>query len=99
MAALQLLEIGAHGVGAPGAIAGELGDPVPVRVVRIDQDRGVVGGAAAERSGPWIENAVDRLAAPLRVVLRVALLFLLALVLADEKIPLHPLVFRRRRMK
>src|SRR5438105_3794074 len=53
-AVLQSLEVLPHVVAAPGRIAGELRDPVPVTAVRIDSDEGVMRRAAADRSRPRI---------------------------------------------
>ena len=47
---------------------------IPVGIVRVDQDHRVVRGAAPERAGPRIQDAVDRLPSNVRPVLRVLLL-------------------------
>ena len=53
-------EVTAHVVRVPRIVAGQRGDRVPVLIVRIDHDHRVVSGAAAERAGPRIENAILR---------------------------------------
>ena len=57
-ALLQPLEVVAHGLGVPGLVAGQLGDAVPVAVVGVDEDHGVVRGAPAQRAGARVEDAV-----------------------------------------
>ena len=59
-AILDALEIAAHVFGPPGGVAGQLGDGVPVRVVRGHEDHRVVRGAAAERRGARVEDAGGR---------------------------------------
>src|SRR6266699_1781425 len=86
------LEVGPHVLGAPGAVARELGDVVPVGVVRIDGDHCVAGGAAPAGAGAGIEHAVDGLPVPVLGVLGVAFLSLVAAVVSNEEVPLHRLV-------
>src|SRR5262249_57938269 len=84
VAVLERLEVAPHATGAPGRIAGEAGDVVPVRVVRIDHDHGVVGGAAAQGARARIENPVDPGAVPRLAVFRILSLARLAAVVADR---------------
>ncbi len=63
-------------------------DVIPIRVVRIDQDHGVVGGAPAQRAGARIEDAVARWH-----VVGVALLLAIVVIVPHEEIPLHGGVF------
>ena len=72
LAVLEALEVRAHVLGAPRRIAGQVGELVPVGVVRIDEDHRVVRRAAAERARARIPHAVDRLVVPLLQVLRIA---------------------------
>src|SRR5262249_56184953 len=64
VAVFELLEVSPHAAGAPGRIAGEAGDVVPVRVVRIDHDHGVVSGAAPPGTPARVENPLDAAAVP-----------------------------------
>ncbi len=93
MTVLHALEVPAHVAGAPGLVADELGDIVPVLVIRIDHDHGVVGGAAAKRPGARIEHAVA-----LGDKLVVKLLLRVIGVVAHEELPAHRLVLRRHRV-
>ncbi len=94
VAVLQLFEIAAHRVGAPGGVAGALGDVVPVGVVRIDGDHRVMGGAAAQRAGARVEDAV-----PLCHEFRVALLLHVIGIVPDEEVPAHGRVFAGKPME
>ena len=95
VAVLESLEVPAHARGAPGGIPGERGDAVPVVFVRIHEDQGVVGGAAAQGAGPRIEHAVDEPVVPCLPVLRVLVLARVALVVPDEEVPRHRVVLGR----
>ena len=99
LAVLQLLEIGPHAVGAPGGIAGQVRNVVPIVVVRIDNDHGVVCGAAAKATGARIPDAVDGLAIVVRHVFVILVLPGVVGVMADEKVPAHRVVFRRTGME
>jgi hypothetical protein len=72
----------------------QLGDVVPIRVMRIDHDHRVVRRASAERAGARVPHAVFRLD-------ELVVLFLLRVVriVADEEVPFHRLVFGRHRVK
>ena len=76
-------------VAAQEASPGQGGDPVPVGLVRADQDHCVVCGAAAERPGARVEDATLIL-----LVLRVAFLLRLVLVVPDVEVPAQRLVLR-----
>src|SRR5215831_5016948 len=89
---LELLEVAAHGPGAPGGVPGKALDVLPVGVVGIDQDHGVVGGAAAQRARARIEDAIDAGAVPIVAVLRILLLARLAAVVAHEEVPGHRVI-------
>src|SRR5215467_4507984 len=89
---LELLEVAAHAPGAPGGVPGEALDVLPVGVVGIDHDHGVVGGAAAQRARARIEDAVDAGAVPVVAILRILLLARLAAVVAHEEVPGHRVV-------
>ena len=55
---LQPLEVAAHVGRAPRCVAGQRRDLVPIGVVRRHQDHRIVRGAAAERAGARIVDAV-----------------------------------------
>ncbi len=57
-AVLDALEVLPHRRRSPRRIAGQVGDLIPVRVARADEDHRVVRGAAAERAGARIPDAV-----------------------------------------
>ena len=76
------------------AIAGEIGDLIPVGVVRRHEDHRVVRGTAAQRAGARIPDAV--LAGD---ELRIASLLGEVAVVADEEVPAHRRVFGRERVK
>ncbi len=99
MAVFHALEVAAHVVGRPRAVAGQVGDVVPVGVVRRDGDHRVVRRASTERAGARIENAVDGLAVERVAVLRILLLQRLGGVVTDEEVPLHRRVLTGEAMK
>ena len=57
-AVLQPLEVAPHVRRAPRCIAGQRRDAVPIGIVRRHQDHRIVRGAAAERAGARIEDAL-----------------------------------------
>ena len=91
-AILQPLPVPPHIGGAPGRIAGQRGDAVPVAVMRRYQDHRIVRGAAAQRAGTRVQN-------PLRTALAVAPLLCVVGIMADEKIPAHRRMFGGERVK
>src|SRR5712691_12018243 len=68
MTVLDTLKVSAHFIGGPTLVSCELGDIVPVSVVRIDQDHSVVSSAASQRTGPRVQHAVHRFVIPLLVI-------------------------------
>src|ERR1700678_580414 len=96
---LQPLEICAHLVSLPGRVAGKLRDLIPIRIMGIDQDHGIVGGATAESACPRIQHSVNPTAIPLLPVLRVLALAHIVAVVAYEEIPFHRVVLRSEWMK
>ncbi len=98
-AALEALEVAMHALGRPGGIAGQRRDRIPVRLVRIDQDHRIVRGAAAERAGARVEDAIDGAAVQRVAIFGVGSLGLVVVVVAHEKIPAHRLVLRGERME
>src|SRR5437016_5677409 len=94
MAIFQALEIGPHVLGTPRRIAGELSDVVPVGVVWINQDHGMVSRAATERAGPRIEDTIMGW-----YELTVPSLLRFIRIVPDEEIPLHRLVLGRKRVE
>ena len=66
LAAFKLLEVLAHVLGAPRLVPGEVGQLVPVRVVRAHEDEGVVRGAPAQRSRARVEQPRAPAPAPSR---------------------------------
>src|SRR6185436_4113318 len=57
VAVLESREILIHVLSAPRRISGELGNVIPITILRSDCDHRVVCGATAKRSGAWIPNA------------------------------------------
>ena len=98
-AALDALEVAAHGVGPPGGVAGEIGDAVPVAVVRVDEDHGAVRGAAAQRAGARVEDAVDPAAVGGLDELGVAAGLGRVRVVADEDVPAQQRLLGRPRVE
>src|SRR6187431_2645899 len=88
-AALDAAEVVPHCGRPPRWIAGEIGQLVPVGVVRRRKDHGVVRGTPAKRAGARIPDAV--LAGD---ELRIAGLLGTIAVVTDEKVPAHRRVFR-----
>jgi hypothetical protein len=58
LAPFEPLEISPHVLAAPGGISGDLCDPVPVIVLRVHGDHGVMGGTPSERACPRVQNAI-----------------------------------------
>ena len=97
LGALDAIEVLAHPPGAPAVIARDLGDVVPVALVRIHRDHGVVRGAAAERRGARIEDA-RRAGIPgiAPVVLRIALRPVVVGIVLDVELPAEARVLGRQ---
>ena len=94
LAVLQTLEVLAHVIGLPGGIPGERGDVVPISIVRIEENHGVVGSAAAQGTSTRIEDAIVLFPkVPVPLLLRVLR------VVPYEEIPLHRLILRRQGVK
>src|SRR5215472_12111713 len=93
-AAFDTLEILAHPLRSPGWVAGEIPDVIPIRVMRVHQDHGVMRRAAAQGAGAGIKDAVLRC-----LVVRVPPLLVFVLVVPDEEIPFHRGVFGSEGMK
>ena len=93
-AALEPLKIWTHPRRSPAWVAGQISNVIPVRVMRVDQDHGIMRSASPQSTGARIEDAVAR-----RLVVRVAPLLLFILVVPDEKIPFDGGVFGSESMK
>src|SRR5215813_3928392 len=93
-AVLDALKIFAHVPGLPGGITVELGDPIPILIVRVDKNQRVMGGASPDRTRPGIKNATA-----LWSELRIFLLSFIAVVVAYKEVPSHRLVLGRKGMK
>ena len=87
-AVFQTFEMAAHARRLPTAVAGELGNEIPVGVLGGHEDHRVVGGAAAEGPGARVEDT-----AVLGAVLAISLLDGFVLVMAHEEVPLERLIF------
>ncbi len=98
-AVLEPFEIGPHLRRGPARVAGELGDVVPVGVVRIDENHRVVRGAPAERARARIVDAVDARPAMVLDELRIAPLPHVIAIVADEEVPGHRGVFGGERVE
>src|SRR5271170_7859009 len=61
MAVLQALEVAPHIFTVPRLVASERRDAVPIGVMRIDEDHGIVRGAATKGSGARIQDAINAL--------------------------------------
>ena len=96
LAVLHPLEIRAHALGAPRRIAGQIGDRVPVGVVRVDEDHRVVRGAATKRTRTRIQDAVHSLVVVFGYVLVVAPLLRIVFVVANEEVPFDGVVLGRQ---
>ena len=92
--ALEPLKIRTHPRRRPVRIAGQIPNVIPVRVMRVDQDHGVVRGAPPPRARSRIEDAALG-----RPVVWVAPLFRFIFVVPDEEIPFHGGVFGSESMK
>ena len=57
-AIFHAFEIAPHVARTPGAITGELGNLIPVVIVRINQNHRIMRRAAAQSAGPRIQHAV-----------------------------------------
>ena len=75
-------EVADHVRRCPARVTGELGDGVPVGVVRPDDDQGVVGGAAADRTAARVKHAVAIL-----LELRIPDRLIVVLVVPHEEVP------------
>ena len=95
VAVLETLEVPAHLLGAPRPIARDVGNRVPVLVVRVNEDQRVVRRAPAERAGARVEDAIHAGAVPRLAVFRIAPLLHVVGVVPDEEVPAHRLVLGR----
>ena len=99
VAVLEPFEVPAHLLGAPRPIARDVGNRVPVLVVRVHEDQRVVRGAPAERAGARVEHAVHPRSVPRLAVLRIAPLLHVVGVVPDEEVPAHRLVLGGERVE
>src|SRR5262249_48996402 len=58
VAIFQALEILTHVLRLPGSVAGQLEQIVPVGVMRVDHDHGIMSRTAAERARPGIKDPI-----------------------------------------
>ncbi len=93
VAVLHALIVLAHVLRTPRGIAGQLGEVVPVLVVRVDRDHGVVRRTAAQGAGPRVEHAVHPLAVAGLLVFGIAPLLLRIFVVANPEIPPQRVAF------
>jgi hypothetical protein len=93
-AVLDSLEVLPHRLGAPRAIASQVGNLIPVRIARRDQDHRVVRRATAQGPGARIPDAVV-----FGQEVRIPRLLHGIAVVADEEVPTHAGVFCRERME
>src|SRR5262249_49799073 len=85
---LEAFEVLTHPIGPPRRIAGDIGELVPIVVVRIREDQRVVRRAATEGSRARIPDALDWLVVVRGLdVLRILLLLVRIRVVAYEEIP------------
>ena len=98
-AVLDSLEVGAHVIRAPGRIAGDVGDLIPVGVMRVDEDHRVVRRAPAERAGARVQDTVHLALVERGAELLVLVLAGIVLVVPDEEIPSQRFVLGRERVK
>src|SRR5271170_7249017 len=99
MAILQPLEVAAHLACSPARVASQCRDAIPVRIMRIDQDHGIVGGTATQGPRSGIKHSVDITAIPTLPVIRIAALARVVAVVAYEEVPLQGLIFRSEGVK
>ncbi len=93
---LDTLEVVAHALGAPGGVAGEIRELIPVGVVGGHEDERVVGGAPAERPRARVQH---RWLAVLHHVLGIAPLPIVIGVVTDEVVPAHAFVLCGHRVE
>src|SRR5258708_32432497 len=99
MTILNTLEVGAHVVSAPPLVGSQVGDRVPITVVRRNENHSVVSGTPTQCSSPWIEDSVHTLALGLFHVVRIEALQIVAGMVPDKEIPPHRLVLRSKGME
>src|ERR1700761_305627 len=99
MTVFQFFEIFAHAFWRPRRIAVGIGDSLPVRVLGIDDDHGIVCCAATKRPGSRIQNAINGITLVILVVLGVPLLLLGVLIMPNEEVPLESFILRSVGMK
>src|SRR5436309_2013852 len=98
-AVLQAFEVPAHVVRVPTGILCQLLNVLPILVVGVNQNLGVVGGASTQGAGTRIENSINSLAIVLADELPIPLVLGDIRVVVDKKVPFHALVFRSKSMK
>src|SRR5947207_1868792 len=91
VAALDTPEIRVHRLGAPARVASQVGDVLPVRIMRADGDQCIVRRAAAQGARSRVPDA--ELAAHFDC-LGITPLLLLVLIVVDDVIPAHRYVLR-----
>src|SRR5260370_23239872 len=99
MTILNTLEVGGHVVSAATLVASQVGDRVPITVVRRNENHSVVSGTPTQCSSPWIEDSVHTLALGLFHVVRIEALQIVAGMVPDKEIPPHRLVLRSKGME
>src|SRR5258708_5122626 len=84
---LEPLEVRPHLRCGPARVAGEVGDVVPIRVVRIDENQRIVRRAPAQCASAWIVDAVDARPSIVLDELRIATLQPVVAIMTDEEVP------------
>src|SRR5215468_11984072 len=96
LAVLHTLEVLAHVLRLPRGIARQVGKIVPILIMWIHGDHGIVGCTATQRAGPRIEYpglSVDL------AMLDVFLLLLIIAVMSDPEIPANSVTLRGNSME
>src|SRR5207253_10605209 len=94
LTSLQSFKILPHVLAVPGRVSDQLSNPIPVTVMRIHRDHGIMRRASAQRAGPGVQDPL-----PLRPVFTIPRLACFILIVPDKEIPTKGWVLARQAME
>src|SRR5215831_7650248 len=87
LASLDELKILPHLVRRPRVVAGQHSDAIPVTLVRVHGDHGIVSRTASQRPGPRVPDSLSSF-----ISLGIVVLTIVVRVMPDEIVPLQVLI-------
>ena len=94
LTSLQSFKIISHVLAVPGGVSDQLSNPIPVTVMRVHGDHGIMRRASAQGAGPGVQNPL-----PLCPVFTIPRLAFFILIVPDKEIPAKGWVLARQAME